>query len=216
MQDIKNNLDKILKGELKILYNISLRIHLIRNNILGDCCNKCKLTDWQNQPITLEVEHIDGDKWNNKRDNLELLCPNCHSQTATYKRKNKKNENQYISDNIIIEKIKANPHKSINQILSELKLCNKGGGNYDRIYKLCRNNTLVVPQKIKKLKNKNIDYKQIHNEKSILILNSGIDFSKIGWRLKLANFLNCTPQYAGTFIKKHMPEFYINNCWKSS
>lgn len=52
-------------------------------------CEMCNLTTWLNQPITLELEHSDGDKYNNDRANLKLLCPNCHSQTKTWRgRKN--------------------------------------------------------------------------------------------------------------------------------
>ena len=39
--------------------------------------------------ITLEVDHIDGDYLNNNVDNLRAICPNCHSQTKTFKNKNK-------------------------------------------------------------------------------------------------------------------------------
>ena len=35
--------------------------------------------------IPVEIHHVDGDYKNNKEENLELLCPNCHSLTATYK-----------------------------------------------------------------------------------------------------------------------------------
>ena len=54
------------------------------------CC-KCGIDSWMNEPISLEIEHKDGDSLNNKEENLELLCPNCHSQTSTYKNKNKGN-----------------------------------------------------------------------------------------------------------------------------
>ena len=40
---------------------------------------------------SLELEHIDGNAYNNSESNLSLLCPNCHSQTPTYKAKNKGN-----------------------------------------------------------------------------------------------------------------------------
>lgn len=53
-------------------------------------CNKCEVSSWNGQQITLEFEHKDGDNSNNSRDNVEALCPNCHSQTATWRgRKNK-------------------------------------------------------------------------------------------------------------------------------
>ena len=67
---------------------IHLKKHLI--NEKGHKCENCDLTHWQKQPISLEVHHIDGDSSNNKKNNLQLLCPNCHSVTKNYRgRKNK-------------------------------------------------------------------------------------------------------------------------------
>lgn len=52
-------------------------------------CNRCGLSHWQELPLTLEYEHIDGNNKNNDRDNVECLCPNCHSLTPTWRgRKN--------------------------------------------------------------------------------------------------------------------------------
>ena len=53
-------------------------------------CALCNRITWRGQPITLEIDHIDGDWENNRPENLRALCPNCHSQTDTYKAKNKK------------------------------------------------------------------------------------------------------------------------------
>jgi hypothetical protein len=54
-------------------------------------CFKCGIKDWCNEPIVFDLEHIDGNSDNNKEENLCCLCPNCHSQTPTYKAKNKGN-----------------------------------------------------------------------------------------------------------------------------
>ena len=51
----------------------------------GHKCECCGLTEWLNKPITLEVHHKDGDRTNNSLDNLELLCPNCHSYTPNWR-----------------------------------------------------------------------------------------------------------------------------------
>lgn len=54
-----------------------------------NCCLECGIKEWRDNPITLELDHIDGDKRNETRDNLRYLCPNCHSQTPTWRgRKN--------------------------------------------------------------------------------------------------------------------------------
>lgn len=42
---------------------------------------------WMGQAVTLQVDHIDGDWYNNERDNLRFLCPNCHTQTSTWGKK---------------------------------------------------------------------------------------------------------------------------------
>jgi hypothetical protein len=53
-------------------------------------CNKCGIQDWNGEPLSFELEHKDGDKHNNVRDNLEVLCPNCHAQTSTWRGRNNK------------------------------------------------------------------------------------------------------------------------------
>lgn len=66
----------------------------VKNFLLKTCghvCNKCKLSEWNGLTIPIELEHIDGNSQNNSLDNVELLCPNCHAQTSTYKGKNKGN-----------------------------------------------------------------------------------------------------------------------------
>ena len=54
----------------------------------GYYCESCGLSDWNGSSITLEVEHIDGNSENSSPDNVCFLCPNCHSQTPTYKARN--------------------------------------------------------------------------------------------------------------------------------
>ena len=64
-----------------------LRKALVRK--YGHICMGCELTDWMEQPIILELDHVDGNYENNSIKNLRLICPNCHSQTMTYKNRNK-------------------------------------------------------------------------------------------------------------------------------
>jgi hypothetical protein len=95
------------------------------------CCAKCTLGEWLGQPITLEIEHKDGDNTNNARTNLEGLCPNYHSQTLTWKGKNKKSIK--ISDEDLITAIRNTDN--IRQALLSVGLTPKGD-NYTRAKKL--------------------------------------------------------------------------------
>ena len=51
-------------------------------------CSMCGVTQWRGAPVSLEVDHIDGDRENNLINNLRIICPNCHATTDTYRAKN--------------------------------------------------------------------------------------------------------------------------------
>jgi len=47
-------------------------------------CERCGITEWRGKPLKMQLHHVNGDGMDNRLDNLELLCANCHSQTETY------------------------------------------------------------------------------------------------------------------------------------
>ena len=99
----------------------------------GHKCEKCLLTTWLEKPITLELEHIDGNNRNNVKSNLLLLCPNCHSYTATWRGRNINSGKVKVTDEQLLSAY--DKCKNIRQALLEVGLAAKGG-NYLRLKKL--------------------------------------------------------------------------------
>lgn len=90
---IRKPLDEILKKDTP--YNSSiLAKRLIEEGYKEEKCERCGITEWIGRKIVFHLHHKDGDHDNNEFCNLELLCPNCHSQTDTYagKSNNKKHK----------------------------------------------------------------------------------------------------------------------------
>lgn len=67
------------------VYNSNYRLHILQ--LKGEQCEMCGITTWLDKPITFEIHHINGDKSKNDLDNLQVLCPNCHSQTDNFRNK---------------------------------------------------------------------------------------------------------------------------------
>ncbi len=67
-----------------------LKRYLLECGMFEAKCVRCELFTWLDEPIPLELDHIDGDNTNNELSNLRLLCPNCHAKTSTYRGKNKR------------------------------------------------------------------------------------------------------------------------------
>jgi hypothetical protein len=84
----KRAIEEILVKDSTYMSSHHLRERLIKDGIFEHRCMRCGLTEWLDQPIPLELDHINGERTDNRLENLRLLCPNCHALTANYRGKN--------------------------------------------------------------------------------------------------------------------------------
>lgn len=135
----------IQRGEENLLNEdfSKLKFERIRKRVIleqNKSCNICGLIEWRGKCLIFELNHIDGNNQNNDRTNLEALCPNCHSQTDTWRGRNKKNQGftgKKISNEDLLLSL-LNHNWNMRQSLLQVGLAAKGG-NYSRCHSLKRN-----------------------------------------------------------------------------
>ena len=88
-ENVSVPLHEILEGKHPSYHYGTLKRRLLRAAILKNECDECHITEWNGKKLNMHMDHIDGNPRNHKRDNLRMLCPNCHAQTDTYSKKNK-------------------------------------------------------------------------------------------------------------------------------
>lgn len=113
--------------------NVALKKRLIKEGLLIYKCYKCGIENWCNEKITLQIHHINGISNDNTLKNLQLLCPNCHSQTHNFCGKNCK-------------KNKSHKHKILNSKSKKQYFCPKCNKiqNKNRLCRACYNKTLEI------------------------------------------------------------------------
>lgn len=80
-------LDKILVKDSSY-QSYKLKRRLLREDVKQHQCESCDLSEWLGVNIPLELHHVNGDARDNRIENLQLLCPNCHALTGNYRAKN--------------------------------------------------------------------------------------------------------------------------------
>jgi 5-methylcytosine-specific restriction endonuclease McrA len=63
-------------------HNVKLR--LLGEGLKVNRCEACGLTEWRGASLSMALHHANGDGRDNRLENLQLLCPNCHSQTENF------------------------------------------------------------------------------------------------------------------------------------
>ena len=92
--NLKFNPNPKIKTEDLLVENSNYNSYKLKKRLLSEGykekkCECCGLTEWQGKEIPLELHHINGDNTDNRIENLEILCPNCHALTDNYRGRNK-------------------------------------------------------------------------------------------------------------------------------
>lgn len=132
----KESLEFFLKNPNLIYNSENLKKHLLEYGIPYKC-NCCGISDWLAKPITLEIDHIDGFRNHNNPENLRFLCPNCHSQTSTWRGRNINTGKTKVTDEELLKVLKES--KNIRQALMKVGLAPKGA-NYMKVRELLLKN----------------------------------------------------------------------------
>ena len=113
--------DIIMKKEHPNYQPFKLLKRLIKEGYKERKCEKCGLTEWQGQPIPLELHHEDGNRNNNLLNNLKILCPNCHALTNTFCGKNIKIQKKIKQDKKKINNRIKNPPISRKELKEKIR-----------------------------------------------------------------------------------------------
>lgn len=188
-----------------------LRLRLINEGMKEAKCERCNLMDWNDEPIPLELDHINGDHDDNRLENLRILCPNCHYQTPTHRGKNRKagrimdKEKTELGDSRVDKKTleKHYPfHSDLPRLVWEMsleKIAEKYKCSPDTINKLCKELNIEKPDRYYWNKNRD-EYKTKIN------WPSNEELSELVWRVptsELSKKLGVSDSAIGKHCKKN-------------
>lgn len=127
----------------------TLKKYLLIFKIKNDQCEKCGINKWNNQPISLQIHHKDGNPSNNVVENLQILCPNCHSQTETFSGRNKVkfNWNKVTQERL---KEQAKKYNNYRQLLLSIGCFSIGKIAYTKLKQLLKLYNITLKEKKKR------------------------------------------------------------------
>lgn len=88
MRERSISLNEILEGKYPQYQTFKLKNRLFEAGLKINKCEECGICEWNSKPLMCELDHINGNSHDHRLSNLKILCPNCHSQTDTFRAKN--------------------------------------------------------------------------------------------------------------------------------
>lgn len=82
---LRRSLSDYLKKDSHIKSHL-LKTKLIEAGLKKKVCEICNSTEWLGEPIDLELDHKNSDHWDNRLENLQIICPNCHARVTRHRR----------------------------------------------------------------------------------------------------------------------------------
>ncbi len=160
--------EKLVKGD-KHIASKNIKKYLIKNKFVKEECNICHLPPvWNNKPLVLQLDHINGDHFDNRVENLQLICPNCHTQTDTFTGKNLAVYKKKVCSVCTIKVLKSDniTGKCAACITKEKKegVCIDCKINTRHRSNLKCKDCLKIPREIKKCKGCNREIKRSYND----------------------------------------------------
>ena len=67
----------------------SLKRLLLDAGVKREACERCGIDEWRGRRLSIALHHINGEPGDKRLENIQLLCPNCHSQTENYGGRNR-------------------------------------------------------------------------------------------------------------------------------
>lgn len=221
-------LESILRGEHPSYCTGHLKRRLLREEILPNKCAICPIgPEWNGLPLVLQLDHINGDSSDHRLTNLRILCPNCHSQTATFAgRMRPSNPNAFENARAVI--VEALLHgATISQALRVANLP-RAKCHYHAVQQLlaevtelheCAAALNYRPRRTAKKKRTPSEYRaeqhqawlSLQQEKLAKLRAATYDFQKFGWATQVGRLLDMPAQKVVPWIRKVDSEF-LNKC----
>lgn len=122
---------------------------IVSETIIPYQCDICGISEWNSKPLSLQLHHIDCDHTNNHISNLQILCPNCHSQIHSeisikkhWQKKKIKSEKKRLRKKnykeIHLPPVERNVLKNDIRMLPMIKVGKKYGVSDNAVRKWCK------------------------------------------------------------------------------